>query len=357
MDDLPLVSVIVRTIGRETLARTLVAIARQTYPRVETVVIDAAGRGRLDIRGGRGVRVVGDGRAHDRAAAANLGLDHAHGDWLIYLDDDDEFAPPHVEGLVAAVTRSPHLAAYSDAEAVDADGRVVKVFAREYSRIALHQECLFPLHAVLFGRGLIALGCRFEPSLALIEDWDFWMQVAEHTGFVHLPRRTARYFIMAGNSGAGLGANHDQALIDDAVRRVGARWQDRREQLAREHAERRERALGLHRAGAHADAEVLLWHVVEIDPWDVDAAMVLARYAFKAGRAGEAVGLLERAIKGAPERPDLHFNLALALVRNGAHDAARRHLESALKLDPGFGPARAALATLAGPGAGDQRSL
>ena len=349
MNAFPLVSVIVRTIGRDTLARALAAIARQTYPSIETVVVDATGNGRLDTRSGRGVRIVSNGCAHDRAAAANLGLDHALGDWVVFLDDDDEFAPRHIEWLVDAAMRSPHVAAYSDAEAVDAEGRVVKVYAREYSRIALHQECLFPLHAVLFGRRLIALGCRFEPSLALLEDWDFWMQVAEHTDFVHVRERTARYFIAAGDSGAGVGANHDQARIDDAVRRIASRWRKRREHLAREHAERRERALALHRAGA-TGAEALLRRVVEIDPGDVDGTMLLAHYAFKAGRAGEAAALLDRAIMCAPERSDLHFNLALALFRSGALDAARRHLEIALKLNPAFAPARAALASLTGQG-------
>ena len=41
----PLVSVIVRTIGRDTLVEALNSIVCQTYPNIEIVLVDASGAG------------------------------------------------------------------------------------------------------------------------------------------------------------------------------------------------------------------------------------------------------------------------------------------------------------------------
>jgi tetratricopeptide (TPR) repeat protein len=339
-----LVTVIVRTTGRPTLARSLRAIARQDYPNVETVVVDAANAGVLDTRDGRAVSVVGDGRQHGRADAANLGLVSAKGEYIVLLDDDDEFQPTHIRGLISALTNSEHMAAYSDAEAVDTNGRVTKVYEYDYSQTLLHTTNLFPCHAVLFARRLVEMGCRFDPSLPLLEDWEFWLQVAEHTWFVRVPRCTARYYIEAGSSGAGHGPNRNDAIVAVAARTIDARWHARRMALQGEHFNRRERAMELVRANRLTEAEPLLTSLVEIDPSDVDVLGLIGYCAFRGGRWDKAASALERAVALAPNRADLYYNLALAHERAGRSAAAHVALQNSLKSNPDFAPALAALA-------------
>jgi hypothetical protein len=74
--------------------------------------------------------------------------------------------------------------------------------------------------AALFRRRIVEAGCRFDHSLKLCEDWDFWLQALAHTDFVHVDKISARYRI----SGASSEIWTNKALADDATRRVFAKW-------------------------------------------------------------------------------------------------------------------------------------
>ncbi len=349
MSDSALVSVITRTVGRPSLARALSAAAAQSYGAIEILVVDAVGTGLPELPAvDRAVRVVSDGRAHERADAANIGLQNAQGDYLMLLDDDDEIAPTHVERLVDALSRSSAGVAYSDAEAVDAKGDVIRVYAHDYSLTRLHDENLFSPHAVLFSRRFVEVGCRFDVALSVMEDWDFWLQLAEHSDFVHVPGITARYYVEAGNSGAGLGANRDSDALDIAARKIAARWQSRREALARQLLAERDRAFALFGSKRRAESETLLQYVEEFMPDDADVLAMLAYFSFHRGDATRAGTLLERAIANAPPRADLRYNLALALEANGRAREALTQIEAALSIDSAFDPAHRMMLRLAG---------
>jgi hypothetical protein len=348
MSDPALVSVITRTMGRPSLARSILAAAAQSHPAIEILVIDAAGTGVSGLPAvDRTLRMISDGQAHGRADAANIGLEHARGQYLMLLDDDDEIAPKHVERLVHALAQSSAGAAYSDAEAVDAKGDVVQVYARDYSLKFLHHVNLFPCHAVLFSRRMIEIGCRFDVGLLVMEDWDFWLQLAEHTDFVRVPGFTARYHIDAGNSGAGCGANRDPKAVDLAARRIADRWKSRRAALTRELLAQRDRAFALFGAGRQAESEPLFRDLAEFMPDDPDVLAILGYFSFRRGDATQAAALLERAIAHAPPRADLRFNLALALEAIGERRAALAQLQSALSIDAAFDPARRMMGRLA----------
>src|SRR6516164_5056940 len=108
----PLVSVLVRTMGRGTLVRALDSIAAQGHRPIEVVLVDAAGRG-IAMSNHRGVPVrVVRGSALDGVAAANAAIEAAQGEWMVFLDDDDQFAPEHVADLVAAASSARARAAY-----------------------------------------------------------------------------------------------------------------------------------------------------------------------------------------------------------------------------------------------------
>src|SRR5260221_4200751 len=116
-----LVSIVVRTTGRPTLARTLERIAAQTYRPLEAVVVDASGRQAApSAAGGVPVVFVQEDRPLDRPRAANIGLDRAHGDAVLFLDEDDEIEAGHIADLHEALTNTPGAhAAYSQTRLVD----------------------------------------------------------------------------------------------------------------------------------------------------------------------------------------------------------------------------------------------
>lgn len=107
--EFPLVSVIILTGGRRRTARgvdfvlveTAVAsvVEQSSYPNYEIVVVldrtstDELAERLLDIGGGR-VRIVRDSEPFSFSGANNLGVSHAFGERLIFLNDDTEVITP-----------------------------------------------------------------------------------------------------------------------------------------------------------------------------------------------------------------------------------------------------------------------
>jgi hypothetical protein len=102
-----------------------------------------------------------------------------------------------VARLVQALQQHPSAqAAYTGVAMVDADKRPTgNVFDHPFDAVRQMAGNLTPIHAVLFNASLVKAGCRFDETLDRYEDWDFWLQLARHTVFVHLPGVSAVYRI------------------------------------------------------------------------------------------------------------------------------------------------------------------
>jgi len=206
----PTVSIVVRTRNRPVqLARALASLAAQTYRPLEAVVVNDGGcaldeevlRGALgDVR----LRLETLPSASGRAHAANVGLALASGDWIGFLDDDDELLPRHVATLLTAAVLTGSRVVYSDCETVvrelAPDGAIVSeesrgryFMARDFSAEVLLFENYIPLICLLFARSAIADLDGFDESLELFEDWEFNLRVARRTAFSRVPEVTARY--------------------------------------------------------------------------------------------------------------------------------------------------------------------
>jgi hypothetical protein len=222
----PLVSVVVRTVGRPTLARALDSIAAQSHRPLEIVLVDAAASG-IALASHRGVpvRTASPGRRLLRPHAANAGLDAARGEWISLLDEDDEIAPTHVAQLLAVALVSGAPAAYSQTRLVAPDGNTLRVFGGgPFNREALFRSNYLGTAAVLFSRGLVLRGCRFDESLDTLEDWDFWLQLSAHGDFAFSGQPTAMWRAGEGQSGAGAGGNLDRAAMLAQRERLMAKW-------------------------------------------------------------------------------------------------------------------------------------
>ncbi|MES2606095.1 MAG: glycosyltransferase family 2 protein, partial [Pseudomonadota bacterium] len=210
MTGAPLVSVLIRTLDRPALLLEAVrSVASQDYRPLEVIVVNDGGASNADAltaccaEANVKFRWL-DNNGRGRSSAANTALAAANGEYCVFLDDDDWLDATHVSGLVAAIQQQTAcLAAYADVRTVHADGsRNETAFNHAYDATRLHIENYIPIHAVLFSRQLFGKGCRFDPALDRFEDWDFWLQVAQHTDFLHVPQCTAIYRIGT-NSGFG----------------------------------------------------------------------------------------------------------------------------------------------------------
>lgn len=201
LDQRPLVTIMVRSLSRPFLAEALASIAHQTYSKIEIVLVNAFGTGHVPLPeycGSFPLRIVADplGAPVPRAQAANLALQAARGDYLMFLDDDDWIDREHVSRLLQAHERTgKFVAVFSDTLCVqEGDSSNSVMFASEYDASRLLVQNYLPIHSVLFSRAaLLASGSRFDESIDLYEDWDFWIQLSCYGDFQRVPGCTAYY--------------------------------------------------------------------------------------------------------------------------------------------------------------------
>ena len=215
MTNHPLVSVLIRTLWRESLSVTLKSVQSQTYPHLEIVLIGPKKGHWLNL--GQDdktpLKLVHTEQQSPRAQAANLALDHSSGEYCIFLDDDDWWDPTHISNLVEALksveprTQGHHIDTTKDTWVAHSLTQMVSssheksdvpadIQGGVLDPIRLLAGNSLAIHSVLFPSALVrSKGCRFDESFDLFEDWDFWLQISQLANFLLVAKATAFYKI------------------------------------------------------------------------------------------------------------------------------------------------------------------
>lgn len=184
--DSRLVSVIIPAYNQgHYLAKTIQSVLDQNYPHLEILVIDdgstdntaVVARGFSDPR----VRYIyQDNRG--LSGARNTGVQHAHGQYLSYLDSDDLFLPEKLSLLVAAIQDNPG-AGFAAGQAIPIDEHdrpIGKIFDTPLPEDPEKLLLWNPLHvgSVLVSSEWQQRAGFFDETLRSYEDWDMWLRLA-----------------------------------------------------------------------------------------------------------------------------------------------------------------------------------
>lgn len=259
------VSAVLPTWNRaHTLERALVSVRAQTRSAEEVIVVDDGSEdatAELIARDFPEVRYLRIAHA-GVAAARNHGIAAARGEWLAFLDSDDEWQPGKLEAQLAVLAADgEHRLCHTD-ETWIRNGRRVNPRERHRKQGGwIFQSCL-PLcaispSAVVIHRSVFETVGVFDESLPACEDYDLWLRVCarypvlyldqklviKHGGHADQLSRTvpvldryriralARILETAALSEDDRGAAVATLLAKIAVVRQGAERRDRREEV------------------------------------------------------------------------------------------------------------------------------
>jgi len=167
-------------------------VARQTYPQRELVIIDGGSTdGTVEILKFNDAKITYWESKPDRSVyhAWNKAIDHARGEWLCFLGNDDYLWSHDVLERIA-----PHLVraapetrvVYGQVAIVNEVGNVLEVVGQSWERVRRRflQEMVIPHQGVFHHRDLFLHG-RFDESFCIAGDYELLLR--------ELRRREARF--------------------------------------------------------------------------------------------------------------------------------------------------------------------
>lgn len=228
----PVISYLVRTKNRKKyLRRALLSIKNQDYHKIEVVVVNDGGDSVESVCSEFQseffrFKLVELDTSLGRSGAANIALINATGDYVNFLDDDDELTRRHTIAFLYYLRRHDNVdVLYRGVKVLDSNSEFVKDYNSEFSKGRMMHGNFIPIHGIVFSRKFIDIGCRFDEDLSYFEDWDFWIQISRLADFIHVPEITAIYH-MVGNSAASPHMNN-QIDMASHIQKVKEKWRSK----------------------------------------------------------------------------------------------------------------------------------
>lgn len=314
----PLVSILIRSMERPVLQRAIASAAAQTWPNLEIVVIAACGQhhGALPEQvNGRPLRLIKpdpDARL-PRAEAANLALESARGEWLNFLDDDDELLPQHLSTLLGAERQPDQRVIYARTSVVDAAGNITGHCGVPGHPLRYYYENLSTPNGTLFHRSLVDEGLRFDTCFSIYEDYDFFIHCASRSRLLFVDEETSIWHAHEGESGLGHGANSGTTLRAELNEALTRKWAGQFDRWASEPGALLLTGQQLLKRGETGAACHALERALHQQPGDINALNLAGMANLQARNFERAEVLLREAVRLLPKHPALQENLALIL--------------------------------------------
>lgn len=225
------VSIVIPTYQRrELLLETLASVAAQTYRDFECIVADDGSRdGTGDAvaafaAGDARFRYVRQDNRGTPGATRNLGLRHATGELVAFLDDDDLWTPEKLVEQVAILDAEPDVAlVFTQVQRFGAGDGIwpEATLPRRFDLNTLVRRNVIPCSSVLVRRAALDRAGPFDEVLRFGEDFELWLRIARHAPLRFHPEVRVRYRVQATGLSKNLTAELDAlGIIFDRARRL-----------------------------------------------------------------------------------------------------------------------------------------
>jgi glycosyltransferase involved in cell wall biosynthesis len=214
------------------IERAIQSVLKQTCPADEIIVVDdgsADNTAEIVRRFGDKVKIIQQPNA-GVSAARNAGIRAAGGDWIAFLDADDEWLPDYLKIQTELLSRNPHLVwsaanymtCYADRRAAEIcpDFAETLLYGRDYVDDyfdAYSKGFIGCSDTMLIRKSLLLEAGLFPVNLHIAEDIDLWWRIAyryPQIGFI--PQPLAIYHL--GTPQSGSKQHIDVSVYGDFIR-------------------------------------------------------------------------------------------------------------------------------------------
>jgi len=179
----PDISVIIPTYNRaHILPRALDSVLAQTQLPIEIIVVnDGSTDGTKSVLSNYPGLKIMDQQHSGVSAARNIGLEHTNGEWIAFLDSDDEWLPEKLEQQWAAICNDDKLICHTEEIWIRNGQRVNPMKKHQKFGEYIYEKCL-PLcvispSSVMIHRSVFHDVGLFDETLEVCEDYDLWLRI------------------------------------------------------------------------------------------------------------------------------------------------------------------------------------
>ncbi len=189
----PLVSIVIPTHDRkDLLPRAIQSAQNQTYSNTEIIVVSDGSTDGTD-------EVMEEIKAKDSKItyisyqpgkggnyARNTGIKAAKGDYVAFLDDDDEWHSDKLQKQIDVVKSDPSIGLVccginSITEGVDYVTKYIPPAEYDSSKQILIKNCIGSTTTVMVRKDIFEKSGLFDEELGALQDFDLWIRICQHT--------------------------------------------------------------------------------------------------------------------------------------------------------------------------------
>ncbi|MDG5814245.1 glycosyltransferase family A protein [Chitinispirillales bacterium ANBcel5] len=192
---MPRISVIIPVYNRAKLiSRAVDSVLKQSYKDFELIVVDDGSSDDTlkQLRDYKSVTVLSLDTNSGVSAARNFGVAHSCGEWIAFLDSDDEWKPEKLKEQLEWSDQHKSCTIFQSQELWVRKGVRVNPPRSHLKRdgdlfgVSLHR-CMISPSCVMIKRTLFDAHGGFDETLRACEDYDLWLRIAlkEKVGLVN----------------------------------------------------------------------------------------------------------------------------------------------------------------------------
>lgn len=198
------VSVIIPTYNRaHMVSRAIQSVLNQTYQDFEIIVVDDCSTDNTEevVKGFNDSRICYIRHEQNRggSAARNTGIRIARGEYIAFLDSDDEWLPKKLERQICLFSKDPNCGAvYTNLLHCFYNDRSTKAIQRRQPEGHILKDLLMSNVVASTSSVMVKQQCfdkagLFDEGLPSCQDWDMWIRIAKHYTFRNIPEPLVRY--------------------------------------------------------------------------------------------------------------------------------------------------------------------